>query len=165
MVSAECEPFAKTGGLADVVDALSRALGRLGHDVDVYLPRYRGVEPPTGSERRALSVPIGVRPGDDANDVGDRATVDLLTGHADGYRIRMVDHPHSFDRADFYVDEAGDYADNAARFALLGGTFVGEGALLRFYVLHCVGLPLGIAVLMAVHFWRVRKDGGISGPL
>ena len=42
---------------------------------------------------------------------------------------------------------------------------VGEGALLRFYVLHCVGLPLGIAVLMAVHFWRVRKDGGISGPM
>jgi quinol-cytochrome oxidoreductase complex cytochrome b subunit len=52
-----------------------------------------------------------------------------------------------------------------ARFALLGGTFVGEGALLRFYVLHCVGLPLIIAVLMAVHFWRVRKDGGISGPV
>src|SRR5262247_513140 len=42
---------------------------------------------------------------------------------------------------------------------------VGGGALLRFYVLHCVGLPLAIAVLMAVHFWRVRKDGGISGPL
>ena len=38
-------------------------------------------------------------------------------------------------------------------------------ALLRFYVLHCVGLPLVIGVLMAVHFWRVRKDGGISGPL
>src|SRR5947207_4446580 len=52
-----------------------------------------------------------------------------------------------------------------ARFALLGGSFVGEGALLRFYVLHCVGLPLGIAVLMAIHFWRVRRDGGISGPL
>ena len=52
-----------------------------------------------------------------------------------------------------------------ARFLLLGGRFVGETALLRFYVLHCVGLPLVIAVLMAVHFWRVRKDGGISGPL
>src|SRR3984885_7505716 len=52
-----------------------------------------------------------------------------------------------------------------ARFLLLGGRMVGEGALLRFYVLPCVGLPLGIAVLMAVHFWRVRKDGGISGPL
>ena len=34
-----------------------------------------------------------------------------------------------------------------------------------FFLLACVGLPLGIAVLMAVHFWRVRKDGGISGPL
>ena len=53
----------------------------------------------------------------------------------------------------------------APPFALLGGTMVGEGALLRFYVLHCVALPLVIGFLMAVHFWRVRKDGGISGPL
>jgi len=52
-----------------------------------------------------------------------------------------------------------------ARFALLGGRFVGEDALLRFYVLHCVAIPLAAALLMAVHFWRVRKDGGISGPL
>jgi quinol-cytochrome oxidoreductase complex cytochrome b subunit len=52
-----------------------------------------------------------------------------------------------------------------ARFLLLGGETVGEGALLRFYVLHCVAIPLAAGVLMAVHFWRVRKDGGISGPL
>ena len=51
-----------------------------------------------------------------------------------------------------------------ARFALLGGRFVGEGALLRFYVLHCIGLPFVIMIFMIVHFWRVRKDGGISGP-
>jgi quinol-cytochrome oxidoreductase complex cytochrome b subunit len=37
--------------------------------------------------------------------------------------------------------------------------------LLRFYVLHCVVLPFLTALLMAIHFWRVRKDGGISGPL
>ena len=43
MIASECEPFAKTGGLADVVDALARALGRAGHEVDVYLPRYRGL--------------------------------------------------------------------------------------------------------------------------
>ena len=42
---------------------------------------------------------------------------------------------------------------------------VGEGALLRFYVLHCVGLPLVAGFLMAIHFWRIRRDGGISGPL
>src|SRR5690348_13981195 len=52
-----------------------------------------------------------------------------------------------------------------ARFGLLGGRFVGEGALLRFYVLHCVGLPLVAGFLMAIHFWRIRRDGGISGPL
>ena len=52
-----------------------------------------------------------------------------------------------------------------ARFVLLGDQFVGEFALLRFYVLHCVALPLAAALLMAVHFWRIRKDGGISGAL
>ncbi len=52
-----------------------------------------------------------------------------------------------------------------ARFALLGGRFVGEAALLRFYVLHCIGLPFIIMIFMIVHFWRVRKDGGISGPV
>ena len=51
------------------------------------------------------------------------------------------------------------------RFGLLAGRFVGAGALLRFYVLHCVALPLAAGLLMAVHFWRVRKDGGISGPM
>ena len=50
------------------------------------------------------------------------------------------------------------------RYALLAGTAVGPAALLRFYVLHCVALPVVAAVLIAVHFWRIRKDGGISGP-
>src|SRR5437870_6583183 len=52
-----------------------------------------------------------------------------------------------------------------ARFSLLDGKVVGAGALLRFYVLHCVAIPIVAGTLMAVHFWRVRKDGGISGPL
>ncbi len=57
------------------------------------------------------------------------------------------------------------HAGSDARFGLLGGSLVGPNALLRFYVLHCVFIPIVAAVLMAVHFWRVRKDGGISGPL
>ena len=52
-----------------------------------------------------------------------------------------------------------------ARSLLLGGTLVGPSALLRFYVLHCIFLPLVVSILMMVHFWRIRKDGGISGPL
>ena len=57
------------------------------------------------------------------------------------------------------------HAGSDARFALLAGRLVGEATLLRFYVLHCIFIPLVAATLMAVHFYRVRKDGGISGPL
>lgn len=57
------------------------------------------------------------------------------------------------------------HSGSDVRFLLLGGTLVGEATLLRFYVLHCVGIPIVAAFLMAAHFWRVRKDGGISGPL
>jgi cytochrome b6 len=55
-------------------------------------------------------------------------------------------------------------ADGDVRFALLGGRTVGQNALLRFYVLHCVVLPLVIAGLCGWHFWRIRKDG-FSRPL
>ncbi len=48
---------------------------------------------------------------------------------------------------------------------LLGADEVGEAALVRFYLLHCVVLPLAAVGLMAVHFWRVRKDGGLARPL
>jgi quinol-cytochrome oxidoreductase complex cytochrome b subunit len=51
------------------------------------------------------------------------------------------------------------------KFLLLGGNEVNENALLRFYVLHCVVLPMSLVTLLAVHIWRVRKDGGIYlGP-
>jgi menaquinol-cytochrome c reductase cytochrome b subunit len=48
---------------------------------------------------------------------------------------------------------------------IFGGLEVGQNTLLRFYVLHIMVLPLVTAILLAVHFWRIRKDGGISGPL
>jgi quinol-cytochrome oxidoreductase complex cytochrome b subunit len=51
------------------------------------------------------------------------------------------------------------------KFGLLAGVEVTAATLLRFYVLHVLFLPFIIVIFMAVHFWRVRKDGGISGPL
>lgn len=51
------------------------------------------------------------------------------------------------------------------RFVLLGGAEIGSETLLRWYVLHVLFLPFVIVIFMAIHFWRVRKDGGISGPL
>ncbi len=51
------------------------------------------------------------------------------------------------------------------RYWVFGATTVDENTLNRFYVLHCVGIPVVAAFACALHFWRVRKDGGISGPL
>jgi quinol-cytochrome oxidoreductase complex cytochrome b subunit len=51
------------------------------------------------------------------------------------------------------------------RFVLLGGAEIGSETLLRWYVLHVLFFPFIIVIFMAIHFWRVRKDGGISGPL
>jgi quinol-cytochrome oxidoreductase complex cytochrome b subunit len=65
-------------------------------------------------------------------------------------------------------DNIASYVPLVARPSLLlifGGVEVSQNTLLRFYVLHVIFLPLIAAVLLAVHFWRIRKDGGISGPL
>ena len=51
------------------------------------------------------------------------------------------------------------------RYALLGAKEISGDTLLRWYVLHVILLPFIAVIFMAIHFWRVRKDGGISGPL
>lgn len=60
--------------------------------------------------------------------------------------------------------QLGMTAFNDVRFALLGGSIVDANALLRAYIWHCIAIPGFAATFMIVHFWRVRKDGGISGP-
>ena len=115
-LAAECEPWAKTGGLADVVDALARALGQIGASdlvlpVDVYLPRYRGIQIPDGSIARTIRVP-------DPLAAAGVTAVQVIDVAANGYRLRLVDHPPAFDRASYYGDAKGDYPDNAWRFGL-----------------------------------------------
>ena len=117
-IAAECEPWAKTGGLADVVDALARALGQLTSThletpVDVFLPRYRGVPVPAGAAAaRAIRVP-------DPYALGGVSDVTIINVAANGYRLRLVDHPPAFDRAGYYGESGADYDDNAWRFGLL----------------------------------------------
>jgi quinol-cytochrome oxidoreductase complex cytochrome b subunit len=55
--------------------------------------------------------------------------------------------------------------DTQAKFLLLGSLEVGPETLLRWYVFHVLFLPFILVLFLAVHFWRIRKDGGISGPL
>jgi quinol-cytochrome oxidoreductase complex cytochrome b subunit len=47
---------------------------------------------------------------------------------------------------------------------LIGGDTVGQTALTRFFMLHVIFLPLSLLILTAIHFWRIRKDGGLSIP-
>ena len=60
--------------------------------------------------------------------------------------------------------EFGATAFNDVRFALLGGSIVDANALLRAYIWHCISLPIVGSIFMIVHFWRIRKDGSLSGP-
>jgi starch synthase len=118
-LAAECEPWAKTGGLADVVDALARAIGQVPADpadapVDVFLPHYRGMPEPRPD---AVLAETSIAVPDPRARTGS-TDVTIIDVAADGYRLRLVDHPPAFDRAGFYGDAAGDYADNPWRFGL-----------------------------------------------
>jgi starch synthase len=99
-------PFSKTGGLADVVEALPRALVEIGHDVAVVLPRYRGT---TASVLvvPSLTVPMGKR-------LRFPAVADGTLVH--GVRYYFIDDPEYFDREKLYGNDKGDYPDNPERF-------------------------------------------------
>ena len=109
MVASEAHPFAKTGGLAEVLGALPAALARLGHDVTVVLPRYRGVD-----DSGATRIPHTLSLGDLAIPV---EFVELTLG--DGVKAVLVDVPELFDRDGLYGSRGRDFPDNALRFAVL----------------------------------------------
>jgi starch synthase len=109
-VASECVPFSKTGGLADVVGALPRALANLGHQVSVYVPRYRQTklsEPQTAV--RSITIPFDDR---------YRFCSAVSTTPQSGVQFYFIDYPAFFDRDALYGTPAGDYPDNAERFAL-----------------------------------------------
>jgi starch synthase len=110
-VASECVPFSKTGGLADVVGALPRALVAAGHEVTVYLPRYRQ----TKLTNTKTLIPSLTIPFDD-----HYRFCSILDGETrNGVHFYFVEYPPYFDRDGLYGTSAGDFPDNAERFALL----------------------------------------------
>jgi starch synthase len=106
-VASEGLPFSKTGGLADVVEALPKSLVALGHEVAVILPRYRGTKP-KGVAIPSVTISMGGRLRFPA--VSDGGTLA-------GVRYFFVDDPYYFDRAGLYGERGGDYPDNAERYS------------------------------------------------
>lgn len=108
VIASECVPFAKTGGLADVIGALPKALAARGHDVTVFLPRYRST-PPGLVAYSGLEVPLGEK----------TVSVDIQGGRVlDGVRYYFLDYPPFYDRDELYTLKGADYPDNAERFTL-----------------------------------------------
>ena len=106
LIGSEAHPFAKSGGLADVLGALPTALGRLGWSAIVALPRYRGVMAGTPVERMALSL------GGYTHDI-----VYFDAPMADGARALLIGCPELFDRDTLYGPNNTEYPDNPRRFA------------------------------------------------
>lgn len=111
-VTPECTPWASTGGLAEAVASLARELGRMGHEVSLYLPYYRQV----AKQRDGLpvAVPSITIPFPSYN----RFARVLDGGMSDGVRTYFVDCPEFFDREAIYATASGNYPDNAERFGL-----------------------------------------------
>jgi starch synthase len=129
-VASEGVPFSKTGGLADVVGALPRALASLGHQVSVYLPRYRQ----TRLNDPAVVVRSVTVPFDDQYRFGS-----VLSGGSLGnVHFYFVEYPPYFDREALYGTPAGDYPDNAERFALFSRTVIEASKVIGVpQIFHC----------------------------
>jgi len=145
MLSSEIAPFAKTGGLADVVGTLSVALERRGHDVSLIMPAYRCVlNGPFALEDTGLQLPIRIGARTEGASV-------LKTRLGQNITVYLVRADRYFDRDFLYGTHEGDYPDNAERFV-----FFSRAALeiLRKYpveVVHCHEwqTALGIVFLKA----------------
>ena len=128
--ASEGVPFSKTGGLADVVGALPRALAAQGHQISVYLPRYRQTkltDPQTVV--RSITVPY---------DDEYRFCSVVAGGSSGGIRYYFVEYPPYFDREALYGTPVGDYPDNAERFAMFSRAVIEASKILGVpQVFHC----------------------------
>ena len=128
MVASEMFPFAKSGGLGDVIGALPLALARMGHKVCVYLPAYRSI-----LREYAPGSPAQVA------DVFAEARYEVFSLEHEGVSVRLVAADDLFDRDGFYGDARGAFPDNAERFARFA-----RGALSHMerekaypFIIHC----------------------------
>ncbi len=129
MVASEATPFAKTGGLADVVGALSPTLRARGAEVAVVMPRYRNIDV-RGMPLVYQDLRVWLGPA--------LYTANVYQAADRGVVYYLVDCPSLYDREGLYGDAAGDYPDNHIRFAVFSYAAVTLARhVFRPSVIHC----------------------------
>src|SRR5919108_2789886 len=131
MISPEIGPFAKTGGLADVVGTLSNELERLGHELCLIMPAYRAVLEgsfPLEEIPRKLAVQVSETTRD--------ASV-LRTRLGQNISVYLVRADTSFDREFLYGTQNGDYPDNAERFTFFSRAALEILKIHPVHIIHC----------------------------
>ena len=162
IVAAEAVPFAKTGGLADVVGALPAALQRLGHAVRVILPAYRQawrVSPPPADTHLTVQVPVAAR------NVEGRIFEARLPGAE--VPVYLIDRPEYFDRDDLYGRDGADYLDNCERFAFFNRAALEAIARLGLGpdVVHCNDWHAGLLPVYLAETYRRTPGFAAIGTL
>lgn len=155
-VASEAVPFAKTGGLADVIGSLPLALERRGHRVSVFLPCYGEVWWRSGQPIHATGCRFTVRMADRPVE----ASVQASRMPGGGAAVYLIDQPGYFDRDQLYVGPDGsDYPDNAERFAFFDRAVLEaiERLELAPDVIHCHDWQAGLVPVLL-------KEGRHPGP-
>jgi starch synthase len=150
LASSEVHPYSKTGGLADMVGALGKALSQLGHRVGIVTPLYRGIRErfPLKQLDLPLDFPLGVT----------RVRGDVWSLEPEqGLTIYFVDQPDFYQRAALYQKQGVDYPDNAERFMFFSKVIAHLGLHLPWKpeVLHLNDWQTGFAALFLHHQRRL----------
>jgi starch synthase len=129
IVAAEIAPYAKVGGLADVIAALPQAFKQAGADPVVILPGYKSLLEHLTTEVFAPDQALMLGRNQEQFNI-------LRAQGAGGVPLYLIDHPGFFDREGIYGDQNGDYPDNSQRFIFFGRAAANLAAVLRPDVLH-----------------------------
>ncbi|MBP9901220.1 MAG: glycogen synthase GlgA [Verrucomicrobiota bacterium] len=158
LASSEVYPFSKTGGLADAVGALGKALAKAGHPVGIITPLYRGLRERFPKLQKAdwqFDLLLGLK----------RVGAELWTLEvAEGLTLYFIHQPAYFDRAGLYGDNGADYGDNAERFIFFDKCVAHLARFLpwRPEVLHVHDWHTGLVPMLVAH--QARAEGWTQPP-
>jgi starch synthase len=158
LASSEVHPYSKSGGLADMVGALAKALGRAGHQVGLVTPLYSGILERFPEIRKfdwSMDLPLGL--------ARVQASV-WTTEPSPGLTIYFVDHAPFFGRAALYGEAGHDYPDNAQRFIFFSRAVVHLARYLPWQpeIVHAHDWQVGLVPLLMLH--QRLTDGWLRAP-